>query len=263
MQLLTRLQEVYHREGVPSIFHRFRTYGFATLPGVRRLLFTDYCLQRSLARLERLQEREETLEDRLDTIFTFRGVGGYRELQPSFLRDTPADVIRTELRELTGRLEAHDPRYILDIGTANAGMVYLWARQLDSVNQVVGIDNGVTFAHRTDFYETFAPEKDLTFVPGNSHRREIKESVRQAAVGPFDFVFIDGDHTYQGVKDDFEMYRELASDDAIIGFQNIVETPHSNIGVHRFWNELQSKYDTESLIATSDQNWGGIGLVYL
>jgi predicted O-methyltransferase YrrM len=38
-----------------------------------------------------------------------------------------------------------------------------------------------------------------------------------------DFLFIDGDHTYQGVKQDFQMYSPLVKKGGIVAFHDIVK----------------------------------------
>jgi len=46
---------------------------------------------------------------------------------------------------------------------------------------------------------------------------------------PLDFLFIDGDHTYEGVKRDFEMYSPLVRNGGIIAFHDIVKHPPETV----------------------------------
>jgi predicted O-methyltransferase YrrM len=58
--------------------------------------------------------------------------------------------------------------------------------------------------------------------------------------GNVDFLFIDGDHRYEGVKRDFEMYSPLVRRERIIAFHDIVPEPPENVGgVPDFWNEIK------------------------
>ena len=62
-----------------------------------------------------------------------------------------------------------------------------------------------------------------------------------------DFLFIDADHTYEGVKRDFEMYSPLVREGGIIAFHDIVpcdkiHDPEGKFGASRFWNEIKHKY---------------------
>jgi len=58
-----------------------------------------------------------------------------------------------------------------------------------------------------------------------------------------DFLFIDGDHTYQGVRKDFEMYSALVREGGMIAFHDIVPgLPQSVGGVPKFWKEIKNNY---------------------
>lgn len=72
--------------------------------------------------------------------------------------------------------------------------------------------------------------------------------------GPYDFVYIDGDHSLEGVMADWANYGHLGK---IVGFHDI---NHDGHGVKRFWQALKAEgWRTEEKI-TSHQ---GTGLVYL
>jgi len=86
---------------------------------------------------------------------------------------------------------------------------------------------------------------------GDSKDPEIVEKVK--SLGPFDMVFIDGDHTYDGVKRDWENYGSLGK---IVVFHDIVENHKHNIGVWKFWRELEG--NKEEFIA--DGSPAGVGV---
>jgi len=50
-----------------------------------------------------------------------------------------------------------------------------------------------------------------------------------------DFLFIGGDHTYEGVRMDFEMYSPLVRSCGIVVFHDIVPGPENVGGAPRFW----------------------------
>ena len=83
-----------------------------------------------------------------------------------------------------------------------------------------------------------------------------------------DFLFIDGDHTYQGVKKDFEMYSPLVSENGIIAFHDIIinTTSHpeaSLIEVPKLWDEIKNKYTTREIIENPKQSSMGIGVLFV
>jgi len=58
------------------------------------------------------------------------------------------------------------------------------------------------------------------------------------------FLFIDGNHTYKGVKKDFEMYSNLVGEGGLIAFHDIVQGPLESVGdVPSFWNEIKYDFD--------------------
>jgi predicted O-methyltransferase YrrM len=78
-----------------------------------------------------------------------------------------------------------------------------------------------------------------------------------------DFLFIDGDHTYKGVKRDFEMYSPLVKEGSIIAFHDIaVHPPETGCEVSKFWNEIKEMYDYVEIIKDQDQGRVGIGVLF-
>jgi predicted O-methyltransferase YrrM len=61
----------------------------------------------------------------------------------------------------------------------------------------------------------------------------------------FDFIFIDGDHSYDGVKSDYEKYKQFLAPDGHIGFHDIINSDQNkknNINVDILWNDIKKFY---------------------
>ncbi len=82
---------------------------------------------------------------------------------------------------------------------------------------------------------------------------------------PLDFLFIDGDHSYEGVKADFENYSPLVKPGGLIAFHDIVDNDKDkSFGTQIFWRELKEKYSHQEFIRPEADNTGcGIGLIRL
>lgn len=230
---------------------------------------------------------EEGLEDILDTVLDFKP--GYPPYQVFTVQ------LRDEIKTLTTLVEKESPQSVLEIGTAKGGSFYIWSRHLDSVNRLISLDlpggrfGGGYDEQKTGIFRQFSPSKKMDFVRADSHQHDTYKTVSSLVDGGVDFLFIDGDHTYEGVKQDFEMYSELVSEGGIIALHDIATHPddkevverrrqnvedieerhlswskgHTDCNVDQFWTELVEAYETEEIISHPKQTWGGIGVVRL
>jgi cephalosporin hydroxylase len=84
--------------------------------------------------------------------------------------------------------------------------------------------------------------ENVNIIKEDSHSENAIQKLNAILKGEkLDFLFIDGDHTYKGVKQDFEMYSSFVKKGGYIGFHNINDRPlHRDLNcyVHEFWDEL-------------------------
>jgi len=79
-----------------------------------------------------------------------------------------------------------------------------------------------------------------------------------------DFLFIDGDHTYEGVRRDFEMYSPLVRGGGAVAFHDIVPGPPENVGgVPKFWSEVRNRFKHLEIVKDWSQGGYGIGVLFL
>jgi len=168
-----------------------------------------------------------------------------------------------ELQQLCRRVADLEPRSILEIGTARGGTLREWLRLVQPGGTVVSVDLPVFGEDHRELFQTWAPaEVMLHCLHADSHAPET--AARIAALLPeVDFLFIDGDHTYAGAKQDWETYGPLVRPGGLVAFHDIRPNPHRpHIQVHRLWQELQgSGYHTEELCAGDGTPEFGIGLL--
>lgn len=180
---------------------------------------------------------------------------------------------KEEISALMHYLKDLRPRIILEIGTAKGGTLFLWTFVAINDATIISIDlPGGPFGSgypilRMPLYKSFARRKQkIILIRGNSHDPRTLNKVKRILSGrQIDFLFIDGDHTYEGVKKDFEMYSPLVRKGGIIAFHDIVPGPAEKVGgVPRFWKELKSIMGTDKImefVRDWNQGAGGIGLI--
>lgn len=206
-------------------------------------------------RLEALKEQEDSWDDILQTPYRFRGFGLYDTIRPL--------QHENELRFLAEKARGIEPDIVVEIGTAFGGTFYVWCRGLNP-EHVVSIDlpgtkSGAYPYSRTPLLERFTDNAEVTAIRGDSKSVEVREELERVLDGrKVDFLFIDGDHSYEGVKADFENYSRYVRDGGIIAFDDIIEDPTR--GVHKFWKEIEGDYKTEEHI---EPDWNaGIGILH-
>lgn len=193
-----------------------------------------------------------------------------RKLQSIFLI-APAQVKEeiTELLKITGELR---PRTLLEIGTARGGTLFLFAGVADPEALIISIDlpeglfGGGYPEWRIPLYKSFERGKQrIVLLRRDSHDPETLREVEGILAGrKLDFLFVDGDHSYEGVRRDFEMYSPLVRKGGIIAFHDIVPGPPGNVGgVPRFWSEVKKDYKHLEIVKDWRQGGYGIGVLFV
>jgi cephalosporin hydroxylase len=167
------------------------------------------------------------------------------------------------------------PRTVVEIGTAAGGSFYAWCAVADSTARVISIDlPGGSFGG--GYAEADIPRlrsygragQRLSFIRADSHLESTRERVSAALDGePINFLMIDGDHTYDGVRRDFELYAPLLAPKGTVAFHDIVPHPsYDRCEVHLFWNELKAEYRHVEFVDPvpdpTEGQWGGIGVLF-
>jgi predicted O-methyltransferase YrrM len=246
--ILSVAVDVLREEGIRSFSRKASDYIAKKLG--------SFALSYDLLRIKGLN-RDCTLNELLD--FTFNNCA-------VLIGPTQVQSEVSELLEIINRMK---PEVILEIGTANGGTLFLFSHVASESATIVSIDlpggrfGGGYPSWRTRLYESFAlPGQRIYALRADSHKRETLEQVKAIIDGrEIDFLFIDGDHTYEGVKSDFEMYSPLVRKGGIIAFHDIVPGGRESVGgVPKFWNEVKSCYGNKEREIVQDRSQGGLGI---
>ena len=183
-----------------------------------------------------------------------------------------ANQVGSELTALGEILAAGRPECALEIGTAGGGTLFFLTRLAGPQATIVSVDlPGGPFGRgysgrRAWFYRRFArPSQPLELLQGDSHTHEMLNRVEAALGGKaLDYLFIDGDHSYEGVKQDFRLYAPLVRQGGTIALHDIADHPPAlGCQVSCFWNEIKSQYRHVEIIEDRQQGWAGIGVLHV
>ena len=164
-----------------------------------------------------------------------------------------------------------EAKTVLEVGTCKGGTLWLWCRlaALDALIVSVDLPGGgfgggygpelvpVLLSYRN-------PDQKLELIRGDSHDPAIlSATTRTLGEREVDILFIDGDHTLEGVTQDWEMYSPLVREGGIVVFHDIVD--HSagafcDCQVKPLWDRLKKEYEHHEFIGTGE-SWGGIGVL--
>jgi hypothetical protein len=119
-----------------------------------------------------------------------------------------------ELRRLVGMIAQLRPKAVLEIGTCGGGTLWLWCQLASPDATIISVDlprgnfGGGYHWIKIPLYRSFAqPKQSLHLLRHNSHEKATHALVAsKLPTKRVQFLFIDGDHSYAGVKEDFETF---------------------------------------------------------
>ena len=218
--------------------------------------------------LKLVEKRAEIIEEYVDLAFRW-------QFFPLHIHDLftirPAQI-KGEIAEFLKLVSVFQPRRALEIGTARGGTLYLVSKVAASDAVVISIDlpgggfGGGYPKWKIPLYESFAREgQRIHLIRENSHELSVLDQVRKVLTGEkLDLLFIDGDHRYEGVRTDFEMYAPLVRRGGLVALHDIVPHPlESGCEVSDFWSEVKGSHRYSEIVNGTSQNRAGIGVLYL
>jgi predicted O-methyltransferase YrrM len=251
---------VLRKEGLRAFLKRVCVHVFARFADLTGVLYVAFVVF-IVPRFRRFLNSISGIDEAIDFAFSFNYLGVL--IQPT--------QVREEIVSLVGVVERLKPRVVLEIGTAGGGTLFLFCRASDPDAMIISIDlpggrfGGGYPKWRIPLYKSFVKgDQKLYLIRDDSHNSKTFEEVKNILGGRMiDFLFIDGDHRYDGVKRDFEMYAPLVRSGGIIAFHDIVPGSKESVGgVPRFWNEIKMRYKHTEIVKDWKQGSDGIGVIY-
>jgi predicted O-methyltransferase YrrM len=192
----------------------------------------------------------------------------------AFTHSTCPTQLRAELAELMRAVASLNPAAALEIGTHAGGTLFLLCRLSAPSATIISIDlpgglwGGGYYRRRVPLYKRFAGEgQSMHLLRQDSHKQKTLDRVKDILGGaPLDYLFIDGDHSYEGVKQDFDMYSPLVRAGGLVAFHDIAGTGWARcLSVERFWNEVKGLHKHKEIIGEPEAGGQrfGIGMLWL
>jgi len=214
----------------------------------------------------RTWERDcKTLKDYHDLIQKVRNplVPSYA---PLFSTQKEYEILR--LLEKASRLGL---KFVTEIGTGGGGTTYLLCKVAHADATIITLDVDMP-PWRKRLLESYAlAGQTVVAVKADSHREDTVARITEFLHGnELDFLFIDGDHSYDGVKQDFFNYSPLVRKGGWIAFHDIVPDYRTRYGIHtncyaggvpQFWSKITEDYANFEIIDDPRQDSCGVGIL--
>lgn len=221
-------------------------------------------LATAITRLRDGAARCRSLEEHFEFVMSYSGPGPFYAIK--------CYQLRAEVCALMRMLQQENVRTCAELGTAAGGTLYMLTRAVADDALIVSVDlPNMTWAFgntsiKVPLFEAMARDRQrVVCIRSDSKRVSTRLAFERTLEGRLlDFLLIDGDHSYYGVKNDFENYRHYVKPGGLIGFHDIKGGhPHRPItGVMDFWREVKHGYpDRVEFLTHTNQIYCGIGLI--
>jgi cephalosporin hydroxylase len=180
--------------------------------------------------------------------------------------------IENEIIPFLDFVASHRPRVVGEIGMKHGGNTFLFMQRFKGATRVIGLDLILRNVGKAKFLARDGQRVEVA--EGSSYAPAVVEKVRRL-LGPdqFDFLFIDGDHSYDGVAADFMSYYDLVRPGGLIAFHDIVpdqtmETGNRSQvsgsyggGVYVLWQRIRDHFSHREFVENWQQRGYGIGVI--
>jgi predicted O-methyltransferase YrrM len=152
---------------------------------------------------------------------------------------------------------------VLEIGALWGGMVFAHAAVASSSAHLIAIDKfprESAGAMTARLRALVRPSQRMTCLWQDSHDPVAVAAVRDALDGPLDLLFLDGDHSADGIARDFALYEPLVRSGGLIAIHDI--DARTNDDVPAFWRETRDRYEHVEIVDGRHAPQGlGIGML--
>lgn len=187
---------------------------------------------------------------------------------PSFY----VEQVDNEFKIFLDQISFVKPHIICEIGSYRGGSLFLFSRVSPADALLISID--INFPEeRKIIYRGFARQKQkIHCIEGDTTLEKTLNLVKRSLKGEsIDLLFIDGDHSFFGVANDFIRYSPLVKNGGLIAFHDINRDTFLKTGIKSssyvgevpiFWGALKQAYSGfQEIISDPSQDGYGIGII--
>jgi predicted O-methyltransferase YrrM len=168
-----------------------------------------------------------------------------------------------ELIEYLRFIRARRVERVLEIGALWGGMVFAHAAIASPSAHLIAIDKfprESADAMTARVRAVVRPSQRVTCLWQDSHDPATIVAVREALDGPLDLLFLDGDHSADGIARDFALYEPLVRPGGLIAIHDI--DARTNDDVPAFWRATRDRYEHVEIIDRRHAPQGlGVGIL--
>lgn len=149
------------------------------------------------------------------------------------------------------------PEVVLEIGVERMGTITIWHAIAYGDHwpaKIIGVD---MLDHTGGLWQQFP---GMEMIWGDSHDPAVVAQAQAATEGKVDFLFLDGDHSYEGIKADFENYWPMVRPGGMAAFHDFIQPSDFTPSVQRFFFEQVACGTFARVWVFADFGRGGIGI---
>jgi len=177
-----------------------------------------------------------------------------------------------EIKRLMEIIRERNLKNICEIGSYKGGSLFLISQAAGKGTKLISIDVNYPMERQILNKQLVKPKQHVVTIKGDTRMNKTFLKVKRTFnEEPLDLLFIDGDHSIEGVKDDFEQYSQLVRKGGVIVFHDIHPDSYilsgkqtsSYVGdVPIFWQQLKKDDpDSKEIIENVHQDGYGMGIV--
>lgn len=155
-----------------------------------------------------------------------------------------------EMYQLLRYVSEINPKTIVEIGCDGGGSLETWQKAFPKANVI-----GIEINERDEL-------KEFNVIYADSQSDVTVAKLKDMLDVPIDFLFLDGDHHYNFVKKEYQLYAPLVREGGIIGFHDTNNRGLDGVEVDQFMAELDQTQSHKTIDFRKDNKAPGTRIIW-